>query len=994
MNIQNLIDSSADGIFVFDKQKYITAWNKQLNSKFGISSTDSFGKSIERLSLFSRKKDIINIAGDVLKGIQHKSFHNVYVDALKDVVFYFTLVIDPVLNDENEIEGGMGTIKDVITVEKESTSYSFNDIIHNDHSLPKIAFSKNGKPISINDSYRELWGLTPKAEKFILNNYNLFQDEQLAGLEFINQIKKEGHFAPPDIPIVEYDTKKTSSIKSLTNFKKKFSGFVKTNHDTEGQFDGIEITLFDLSEENQGGFNNPWFNQKFQKLTRNLPGVIYEYVVNPEDEGYFNFISQSCLDVFGYTNTQIQSNPLLLRKLIHSDDIVSYLRTGKKAEIQFSNWEWEGRFVINNQIKWIRASSRPEKLKDGRVIRYGILTDVTSEKNALESKQSASKRLKLAIKGANLGLWDWDLTDNSFVINSRFAEMLGYSKEQLTNRIKDWKSLIHPDELTMVNYKLINHLKGNTEFLDFETRVKKANNDWLWISSKAQVTDRSADGRALRLAGTTQDINSRKQYEKILAQSEARYRGLIEYSPVAIVVYRNNKVVFANDQTYQLLGVQWEVDDMVGMDLLDFVKPEFRQRAKDRIEQVFRSKAAGQMVEETLVRMDGKEIIVEMVGIPFEDEGEPAIQIIASDVTDKITTQKILKRSEKLLTQLFDSSPIGLVLLDSTKRVVQINQGFENIFGYNNEECFGKKLNQLIIPKGYRNQAINLNSLITEGNVVNEIESVRKDKNGNLVPVMIYGVPVNLNGRVIAIYGIYVDMRASKKVEEELKVRNEELDNFVYKVSHDLRAPLSSTLGLVHLANLDENDTNLREYIRMIGERIDQLDRFIADVLSHSKNLKVEVSHIKIDFHKIIDRNFDKLDYLQGAKRVSKKVSIKGGAFFGDEWRISEVLRNLISNAIKYMDHEVDNPFIKVDIAINPSKADIIISDNGIGISEEMIPRIFEMFYRATESSEGSGIGLYIVQNAIKKMGGKIDLQSKEGEGTTFTISLPNHITE
>ena len=134
-----------------------------------------------------------------------------------------------------------------------------------------------------------------------------------------------------------------------------------------------------------------------------------------------------------------------------------------------------------------------------------------------------------------------------------------------------------------------------------------------------------------------------------------------------------------------------------------------------------------------------------------------------------MSTERILKKSEKLLTQLFESSPIGIVLLDASKRVVQINDGFQNIFGYSNEECFGKKLNQLIIPRGYRGQAINLNSLISGGAVVKEVESFRKDKNGNLVPVMIYGVPVSLNGKVIAIYGIYVDISASKKVEEELK---------------------------------------------------------------------------------------------------------------------------------------------------------------------------------------------------------------------------------
>ena len=142
---------------------------------------------------------------------------------------------------------------------------------------------------------------------------------------------------------------------------------------------------------------------------------------------------------------------------------------------------------------------------------------------------------------------------------------------------------------------------------------------------------------------------------------------------------------------------------------------------------------------------------------------------------------------------------------------------------------------------------------------------------------MIHGVPVSLNDKVIAIYGIYVDMRASKKVEDELKIRNEELDNFVYKVSHDLRSPLSSTLGLVHLSSLEKNDDNLREYIQLIGERITRLDRFIMDVLSHSKNLNIELSYSKINFLKIIEEKFAELDYIYGASKVEKIINIHYG---------------------------------------------------------------------------------------------------------------------
>jgi signal transduction histidine kinase len=260
------------------------------------------------------------------------------------------------------------------------------------------------------------------------------------------------------------------------------------------------------------------------------------------------------------------------------------------------------------------------------------------------------------------------------------------------------------------------------------------------------------------------------------------------------------------------------------------------------------------------------------------------------------------------------------------------------------------------------------------------------------VDVILYGMPVKLDNQTIGIYGVYIDITERKRVEEELKIRNAELDNFVYKVSHDLRAPLSSILGLVNLAKLPGNTDNPMDYIEIIGSKVEHLDHFIGDVLSHSKNLKMDVSVSKVDFGHIIDETFNDLNYLEGAKGLSRHIKIDGIDFYNDPWRIAEILRNLISNAIKY--RKLDEPHSEIAIRINVDhlRAEITFADNGIGIEEKNLARVFEMFYRATEQSDGSGIGLYIVKNAVDKIGGQISVASLLSEGTRFTIILPNRI--
>ncbi|HEX7013861.1 MAG TPA: HAMP domain-containing sensor histidine kinase, partial [Cyclobacteriaceae bacterium] len=149
----------------------------------------------------------------------------------------------------------------------------------------------------------------------------------------------------------------------------------------------------------------------------------------------------------------------------------------------------------------------------------------------------------------------------------------------------------------------------------------------------------------------------------------------------------------------------------------------------------------------------------------------------------------------------------------------------------------------------------------------------------------------------------------------------------------------------------------------------------------------------KVELAQIIEKAFRDLNYLQGAKDLIWNVSVEGVDFYSDPWRVAEIFRNLVSNAIKYR-HTKGNriPEVAVKVHVDNLRADITFVDNGIGISEENLTRVFEMFFRATEQSDGSGIGLYIVKNAVEKLGGEISVASKQGEGTRFHIVLPNRI--
>lgn len=228
-----------------------------------------------------------------------------------------------------------------------------------------------------------------------------------------------------------------------------------------------------------------------------------------------------------------------------------------------------------------------------------------------------------------------------------------------------------------------------------------------------------------------------------------------------------------------------------------------------------------------------------------------------------------------------------------------------------------------------------------------------------------------------------------QRTNQELSKRNTELDNFVYSVSHDLRAPIASVLGLINLAKMDKDTTMKDMYLEMINKSALQQDHFIKEILDQSRNSRLDVKREEIFFEPLIDETFNQLKFATSTGRsVEKVISIKQDhPFYSDRWRLKVILNNIISNAIRYRNGK--DPVIKVNIEITEHLAKLAIEDNGKGIEKEHLPNIYKMFYRATDDGAGSGLGLYIVKEAIDKLNGHINIESTVGKGTMVELEIP-----
>ncbi len=269
-----------------------------------------------------------------------------------------------------------------------------------------------------------------------------------------------------------------------------------------------------------------------------------------------------------------------------------------------------------------------------------------------------------------------------------------------------------------------------------------------------------------------------------------------------------------------------------------------------------------------------------------------------------------------------------------------------------------------------------------------EIQLVRPS-NGQLVWVNLTAVP-SASSDVFNV--ILRDISQQQENLAELQRVNQELDNFVYHSSHDLRSPLRSILGLVQILKLDSDPKERNKCLDLIEDSVDRLDVIVTEMLSLSRNRNINDPIQSINTMVEINNAIEHFYTEYKDQGLFFKTDIRQAVpFFSDMARVRIIINNLISNAIKFKDPQKDAPIVSIAVRCTAQQFTLIVKDNGIGIPEDKHESIFEMFVRVNERS-GSGLGLYTVKHVIEKLEGTINVQSAVGEGTTITVELPNEL--
>gem|GEM_PF-2638147 len=357
--------------------------------------------------------------------------------------------------------------------------------------------------------------------------------------------------------------------------------------------------------------------------------------------------------------------------------------------------------------------------------------------------------------------------------------------------------------------------------------------------------------------------------------------------------------------------------------------------------------------------------------------------------------EEALKRSQQHLQIIFSNTKEEILLMDREGRLVLFNNSLEAFIlkATGKKPWVGMYVWDMTVSSR-RDESKRLFDEALKGNAVTS-EAIFSTPEGEVVHSLKYE-PVIIEGTVRYITLISVDITDRKIAEaklkmqfEELEKTNFELDRFAYSVSHDLRAPLSSILGLINVAEMEKSSE--LPFLGMIKGRVNHLDGFIKDILDYSRNARTELLNEEIDFLQIVEESKTNLKLAEGFDRLAiKLVQNNEAPFYSDVSRMEIIFNNLISNSIKFQDKGKSNPTLSLKITTNQDSVEIIATDNGIGIADEHLNKIFDMFYRATDRAKGSGLGLYIVKETVAKLHGTIKVKSEIGEYTAIEIVIPN----
>ncbi|GAV21459.1 two-component system, cell cycle sensor histidine kinase and response regulator CckA [Mariprofundus micogutta] len=654
-------------------------------------------------------------------------------------------------------------------------------------------------------------------------------------------------------------------------------------------------------------------------------------------------------------------------------------------------------------IAWHNAVLRDEAGKIVSILSSG--EDVTDRKQAEDALVRSEERFALAMKGANDGLWDWNLLTNEISYSGRWKSMLGYSEEELEDCYETWERLVHPDDIASAKECIEQYLTGKTSAFETEFRMRHKDGHWIDVLSRGNGVYNGQTKTYERLVGTHVDISERKKAQISLKNASELTSTIIAELKVGTAIYNESgQCTLVNDAMASQVGASKE--DMLAQNFNNLES----WKASGLLKKAHKALEYGRSehLKVDVVSSFGKRVILDCHFVPFQSSGVKRLLLTTYDISELRSYEQAMVEYEnrlRMLSSSVEQAGESIIITDLKGTIEYVNPSFTRMTGYTAEEVLGE--NPRILKSGNQSAEYyeELWETISSGKIWHSSIMDRR-KDGSQYPAIMSISPiVNDKGEITHYVGIQQDMTDHEELERQFQQaqKMEAIGTLVGGIAHDFNNMLAGMIGNLYLAKKKlKQQPEVLQKLTSVEEISFRAADMIKQLLAFAR--KDQISMKSIPLTSFIKETI-KFLHASVPENISVQQDVCGESLQikGDATQLHQVLMNLMNNARDALEG-TKNPCISIRLA--PFHADemfiknhsnfklgnyahLSIEDNGSGIQAHQIDHLFEPFFTTKEEGKGTGLGLAMVFGAVKTHRGVVDVESVEGKGATFHVYIP-----
>jgi PAS domain S-box-containing protein len=712
------------------------------------------------------------------------------------------------------------------------------------------------------------------------------------------------------------------------------------------------------------------------------------------DEGYrIEFANAVASELTGYGKEELMASDF--RKLLNERD------RGYLDEMHLKVGGDESKRVCTEMRIVTRTDSEIdaevcitiERTEGGGKKTYAYIRDITEKKRMEREVREANKRFEKIAEMGEDGILVLDEDSRIEFANQRASELSGIPKEKILGR--EFFSLIGTGDEEFLEEMVVRG-EGAGEKVCIEMSIQTPRG--ILETEVCIAPERTATGR-IRMYAYLRDITERKRFERDLRASEEKYRNLFESVRHGIFIStKEGNFLDCNFALLEMLGYS-NKEEFLKIEIADdlYVNPEDRKNFQQLVE----TRGFVKDLEVEFKKREGEKITVLLTAHSKKDEegGVIGYEGLNIDISDRKRMEKELKEANEFFMNLIESSVDGIIVTKMDGEILIFNRGAENILGYQSDEVVGKMYIRSIYPPGVAKEVMQKLRSPDYGGIgkLTSFPIIHRRKDGELVEGdLSASIIYDENGKEIATVGIFKDLRERLRMERDLQrirealLQSEKLaamGRLTSQIAHELNNPIYGIMNTLELLKTEIPPENKRRKILDLSlSEIQRLSEMLRNMLSFSK--PEEEARKRINLNELIE------GILLMMEKQMKEASVKMVTQFDPE--ISEIMastnqmRQVILNMVKNAKEAMPKGgTLTVKTEREDPRVLIRIQDTGTGIPEEIRNKIFEAFFTTKQKVKGVGLGLSVCYGIIKDHGGEIKVDSEEGKGTTFTISLP-----